>query len=76
MRLPEEPRRPVTPKLIRNLSFDAGSESKTGIRSREQFSSVRTGHVDEKRNFWIRSTSTERLNRHEMSPGVNFINVL
>ena len=34
-RLPEEPRRPVTPKLRRNLSFDNGSKSKL-VQPKEQ----------------------------------------
>ena len=62
-------RRPVTPKLVRNLSFDSGNDPRFS-GTRDSFSNIRTGNVQEKRNFWIRSTSTERLNaRHEMSPG-------
>ena len=31
---------------------------------------VKTGHVNEKKNFWMmRSQSTDRVNKHEMSPG-------
>jgi hypothetical protein len=39
----------VTPKLVRNLSFDSSSDVRP---ARDSFSNIRTGHVDEKRNFW------------------------
>ena len=46
MRLPEEPRRPVTPKLVRNLSFDNGSQSKL-IQPKEQVHEHRKRIIEE-----------------------------
>ena len=55
------------PRILRKESFKAINETNK-IRGGMEPASVKTGHVNDKRNFWMRST--ENLNaRHEMSPG-------
>ena len=56
--------KPPPPAAV--AAFESGGiESKK--KSDTHFGHVRTGNVHEKRNFWLRSASTEKL--HEMSPG-------
>merc|ERR1712018_1093698 len=55
------------PRLIRKDSFKAINESNK-IRGGMEAAMVKTGHVNDKRSFWMRST--ENLHSiHEMSPG-------
>merc|ERR1719414_1687626 len=53
------------PRLVRKDSFKAINESN---RIRGGMEPVKTGHVNDKRNFWMRSTENLHA-RHEMSPG-------
>ena len=64
----QQPLRPA-PKLVRRDSFKAVNDTSRS-ESQRRNDGVRTGYVNEKRNFWMRSASTDRLHqRHEMSPG-------
>ena len=66
--LPREQRAPSA----KRTTFAPGNNLNNGVqpefkRPDNHFGQVRTGHVNEKRNFWMRSASVEKL--HEGSPG-------
>jgi len=56
------------PKLTKTKSFVAAQDRKSETQHEDHLSSVKTGQVNEKRNFWIRSTSADRLNQVSLSP--------
>ena len=62
-------RRSQTPSLTRRATFEPINQGSNFKKAESHFGQVRTGHVNEKRNFWMRSVSTDKLHQHEMSPG-------
>ena len=58
-------RRSQTPSLTRRTTFEPVDQPTSFKKLDHHFGQVKTGNVNEKRNFWLRST--EKL--HEMSPG-------
>ena len=61
-------RRSQTPSLTRRATFEPINQASGFKKVDSHFGQVKTGHVSEKRSFWMRSISTDKLN-HEMSPG-------
>merc|ERR1719312_1538061 len=66
----EEPNvRSHIPKISKTKSFDHSQDrSQSSQRTDEHLGKVKTGQVNEKRNFWIRSTSADRMGGQTMSP--------
>merc|ERR1712106_689254 len=56
------------PKLSKTKSFEASQDRQNEIKHEDHLSCIKTGQVNEKRNFWIRSTSADRLNQVSLSP--------
>eukprot|EP00092_Neocalanus_flemingeri_P004841 GFUD01005209.1.p1 GENE.GFUD01005209.1~~GFUD01005209.1.p1 ORF type:complete len:1622 (-),score=474.54 GFUD01005209.1:150-5015(-) len=56
------------PKLSKTTSFEASQDRQNEIKHEDHLGLVKTGQVNEKRNFWIRSTSADRLNQVSLSP--------
>ena len=57
------------PKIIKTSSFDHSQDrSSSAQRQDDHLGKVRTGQVHDKRNFWIRSTSADRVNGQTLSP--------
>jgi len=57
------------PKLSKNKSFDHSQDRNSEMqRGGEHLGKVKTGQVHEKRNFWIRSTSADRMAGPTLSP--------
>ena len=56
--------------LKKNNSFSDAKQLREEIMKEHQFSKVNTGMVDEKRKFWIRSASSENLNKNQGRTGV------
>ena len=61
-------RRSQTPSLTRRATFEPINQTSGFKKVDSHFGQVKTGHVHEKRSFWMRSMSTDKIN-HEMSPG-------
>merc|ERR1711892_869186 len=55
------------PKIAKTKSFEA-SQDRQEVKHEDHLSLIKTGQVNEKRNFWIRSTSADRLNQVSLSP--------
>merc|ERR1712128_212998 len=55
------------PKIAKTKSFEA-SQDRNEVKHEDHLSLIKTGQVNEKRNFWIRSTSADRLNQVSLSP--------
>merc|ERR1712106_178207 len=55
------------PKIAKTKSFEA-SQDGNEVKHEDHLSLIKTGQVNEKRNFWIRSTSADRLNQVSLSP--------
>merc|ERR1712106_309710 len=55
------------PKIAKTKSFEA-SQERQEVKHEDHLSLIKTGQVNEKRNFWIRSTSADRLNQVSLSP--------
>ena len=49
------------PKIPKNKSFEASQDRPGEVRHEDHLGTVKTGQVQEKRNFWMRSTSMDRL---------------
>ena len=58
--------RPRTPS-VKRATFAAVESNQETKKADRHFGQVRTGHVNDKRNFFLRSASVEKL--HEGSPG-------
>ena len=57
------------PKLSKNKSIDCSQDRiNEALRGGEHLGKVKTGQVNEKRNFWIRSTSADRMGSQTLSP--------
>ena len=57
------------PKITAASSFDHSQDrSSSAQRQDDHLGKVRTGQVHEKRNFWIRSTSADRVSGQTLSP--------
>ena len=57
------------PRILKKDSFQAINNSTSNLSMKKSTeSNVRTGHVNDKRSFWLRSTENLHA-RHEMSPG-------
>merc|ERR1719244_94777 len=57
------------PKLIKTKSFDRSQDQlHQSFKYEEHLGCVKTGQVNEKRNFWMRSTSESRINQAGLSP--------
>lgn len=57
------------PKITATSSFDHSQDrSSSAQRQDDHLGKVRTGQVHEKRNFWIRSTSADRVSGQTLSP--------
>merc|ERR1712123_70460 len=55
------------PKVAKTKSFEA-TQDRNEVKHEDHLSLIKTGQVNEKRNFWIRSTSADRLNQVSLSP--------
>merc|ERR1712106_177197 len=55
------------PKIAKTKSFEA-TQDRNEVKHEDHLSLIKTGQVNEKRNFWIRSTSADRLNQVSLSP--------
>merc|ERR1712123_113066 len=55
------------PKIAKTKSFEA-SQDRQEVKHEDHLSLIKTGQVNEKRNFWMRSTSADRLNQVSLSP--------
>jgi len=49
------------PKIPKNKTFEA-NQDRTDTKHEDHLLSIKTGQVNEKRNFWMRSTSVDRIN--------------
>jgi len=57
------------PKLSKTKSFEASQDRHSEMnKSEDHLSLIKTGQVNEKRNFWMRSTSLDRVNQVSLSP--------
>lgn len=57
------------PKLSKNKSIDCSQDRiNEALRGGEHLGKVKTGQVNEKRNFWIRSSSADRMGSQTLSP--------
>merc|ERR1711962_1170121 len=56
------------PKVSKTKSFEASQDRQNEIKTEDHLSLIKTGQVNEKRNFWMRSTSADRVNQASLSP--------
>merc|ERR1719232_1933165 len=56
------------PKISKTKSFEASQDRQNESKTEDHLSLIKTGQVNEKRNFWMRSTSADRLNQVSLSP--------
>merc|ERR1719308_16858 len=56
------------PKVSKTKSFDASQDRQNEMKTEDHLSLIKTGQVNEKRNFWMRSTSADRVNQASLSP--------
>ena len=56
------------PKVSKTKSFEASQERQNEMKTEDHLSLIKTGQVNEKRNFWMRSTSADRVNQASLSP--------
>ena len=50
------------PKIPKNRTFEASQERSEAVKQEDHLHAIKTGQVKEKRNFWMRSSSVDRLN--------------
>jgi len=50
------------PKIPKNKTFEASQDQSGETRHEDHLHSIKTGQVKEKRNFWMRSSSVDRVN--------------
>ena len=50
------------PKIPKNRTFEASQERSEAAKHEDHLLAIKTGQVKEKRNFWMRSSSVDRLN--------------
>ena len=50
------------PKIPKNRTFEASQERSEVAKQEDHLLAIKTGQVKEKRNFWMRSSSVDRLN--------------
>merc|ERR1719411_1934326 len=50
------------PKIPKNRTFEASQERSEVAKHEDHLLAIKTGQVKEKRNFWMRSSSVDRLN--------------
>merc|ERR1719232_1230910 len=56
------------PKISKTKSFEASQDRQNESKTEDHLSLIKTGQVNEKRNFWMRSTSADRVNQASLSP--------
>lgn len=56
------------PKVSKTKSFEASQDRQNELKTEDHLSLIKTGQVNEKRNFWMRSTSADRVNQASLSP--------
>merc|ERR1711970_1029050 len=56
------------PKVSKTKSFEASQDRQNELKNEDHLSLIKTGQVNEKRNFWMRSTSADRVNQASLSP--------
>jgi len=56
------------PKLSKAKSFVASQDRLNEVKHEDHLGFVKTGQVNEKRNFWMRSSSADRVNQASLSP--------
>merc|ERR1719206_1475325 len=56
------------PKVSKTKSFEASQDRQNEMKTEDHLSLIKTGQVNEKRNFWMRSTSADRVNQASLSP--------
>jgi len=56
------------PKIAKTKSFEASQDRQNELKNEDHLSLIKTGQVNEKRNFWMRSTSADRVNQVSLSP--------
>ena len=56
-------RRSQTPSLTRRATFEPINQGSNFKKVESHFGQVKTGHVHEKKNFWMRSMSSDKLHQ-------------